>query len=413
MTTLSGLRAATAGLASGRTPRALLLVLCASMLIDALEVSVVLPALPAAGRDLGLSLWGVQWVMSGFALGFAALLLLGPRLTVRYGARRPYLWALLLFAAASVAGGTTGSAAVLVATRVVKGACAALTAPTGLAIITGVYPAGAPRRRAVTTYSLFGAAGFTAGILLSGALTSASWRLTLLFPAPVALVLLVVAARQIPPHTGGPPGSRTRAGGFRGLLRNSALVRSAVGAACLNGSFLGLLLLTVFDLQDGHGWSPWATALGLLPACAPLAVSAHFAGRLIARAGPPRLIAAGAAAAAAAYTCRLMPWRGAAYTGVLPSLILVGAAFVLSFTALNVQATSAMSAAERPVAVPLYQTAVQAGAALTLVLTAALRTAVRAEWAAYALLTGIGAAGLLAALTGLRRSVPDDTEESA
>ncbi|UWE09964.1 MFS transporter [Actinacidiphila bryophytorum] len=413
MATLSGPRAAAAGLASGRPPRALLLVLCASMLIDALEVSVVLPALPEAARHLGLSLWGAQWVMSGFALGFAALLLLGPRLTARYGARRPYLWALLVFAAASVAGGTTGSAAVLVATRVVKGACAALTAPTGLAIIAGVYPEGAPRRRAVTVYSLFGAAGFTSGILLSGALTSASWRWTLLFPAPVALVLLLVAARQIPREAGRTGGSLRGTADFRGLLGNSALVRSAVGAACLNGGFLGLLLLTVFGLQDGRGWSPWATALGLLPACAPLALSAPFAGRLIARAGPQRLIAAGALTAAAAYAYQLMPWHGRDYPGVLPSLVLVGAAFVLSFTALNVQATSAMSAAERPVAVPLYQTGVQAGAALALVLTAELRTAARAGWAPYALLTGVGAAGLLVALAGLRPAVPDDREDPA
>jgi predicted MFS family arabinose efflux permease len=413
MATLSGPRAAAAGLASGRPPRALLLVLCASMLIDALEVSVVLPALPEAARHLGLSLWGAQWVMSGFALGFAALLLLGPHLTARYGARRPYLWALLVFAAASVAGGTTGSAAVLVATRVVKGACAALTAPTGLAIIAGVYPEGAPRRRAVTVYSLFGAAGFTSGILLSGALASASWRWTLLFPAPVALVLLLVAARQIPREAGRTGESVRGKASFRGLLGNSALVRSAAGAACLNGGFLGLLLLTVFGLQDGRGWSPWATALGLLPACAPLALSAPFAGRLIARAGPQRLIAAGALAAAAAYTYQLMPWHGRDYPGVLPSLVLVGAAFVLSFTALNVQATSAMSAAERPVAVPLYQTGVQAGAALALVLTAALRTAARAGWAPYALLTGVGAAGLLVALAGLRPAVPDDREDPA
>ncbi|CAG7657763.1 MFS transporter [Actinacidiphila bryophytorum] len=412
MTTLSGPRAA-AGPAAARPPRALLLVLCASMLIDALEVSVVLPALPVAARHLGLSLWGAQWVMSGFALGFAALLLLGPRLTARYGARRPYLWALLVFAAASVVGGTTGSATVLVATRVVKGACAALTAPTGLAIIAGVYPEGAPRRRAVTVYSLFGAAGFTSGILLSGALTSASWRWTLLFPAPVALVLLLVAARQIPREAGRTGGSARGRAGFRGLLGNAALVRSAVGAACLNGGFLGLLLLTVFGLQDGRGWSPWATALGLLPACAPLALSAPFAGRLIARAGPQRLIAAGALAAAVAYTYQLMPWHGRDYPGVLPSLVLVGAAFVLSFTALNVQATSAMSAAERPVAVPLYQTGVQAGAALALVLTAALRTAARAGWAPYALLTGVGAAGLLVALAGLRPAVPDDREDPA
>jgi MFS family permease len=230
----------------------------------------------------------------------------------------------------------------------------------------------------------------------------------------VALVLLAVAARQIPPDGSAPgPGPRPVPVTFTSLLRNAALVRSAVGAACLNGTFLGLLLLTAFDLQDGRGWAPWAAALGLLPACLPLAVSAPFAGRLIARAGPPRLIAAGAAAAALAYADQLMPWRERTYPGVLPSLVLVGAAFVLSFTALNMQATSAVSAAGRPVAVPLYQTGVQAGAALTLVLTAALRTHVRGEWAAFALLTGMGAAGLLVALTGLRPAVPDDTEDPA
>src|SRR6185312_391810 len=85
--------------------QALLFVLAGNMLIDALEISVVLPALPSMAEDLGLSIGEVHWVMSGFAAGFAALLLFGPALTKRWDRRRVYLAALLVFAAASVVGG--------------------------------------------------------------------------------------------------------------------------------------------------------------------------------------------------------------------------------------------------------------------------------------------------------------------
>src|SRR4051794_27233839 len=140
------------------------------MLLDAVEVSVVLPALAPVRTAFGLSPVGGQWLLSGFALGFAALLLPGPWLAARWGRRRGYLAAMVVFVLASVLGGLTGSVAVLIASRVVKGGCAALTAPAGLAIITTAVPEGAPRRRALAGYTLAGAAGFTAGLLLSGVL---------------------------------------------------------------------------------------------------------------------------------------------------------------------------------------------------------------------------------------------------
>ncbi|MGA5063653.1 MFS transporter [Streptomyces exfoliatus] len=380
--------------------RALLLVLAGNMLIDALEVSVVLVALPAVRADLGLPLWQAQGVMSGFALGFAALLLLGPRITARWGRRRVYLLSLPVFTAASVAGGLAEDGAVLIAARVVTGACAALTAPTGLAIISTAFPEGAERRRAVSVYSLFGAAGFTLGLLSAGALTGLSWRWDVVLPGPVALVLLLFGLRLLPADDASVRnGPRPTAA----LLRHGPLLRSAVGAALLNGTYLGLLVLLTLHFQARFGWDAWRTALAFLPACLPLVLSLPFAGRLVERFGAARLVAAGAAAALLGQALHLRPGALDDYaSGVLPGLLLVGAAFVLSFAALNLQALASVPAPQRPAAVPLYQAGVQLGVVLVLPAVAVLSAVGDGLRAPLALLTALAAAGFLTALTGLR-----------
>ncbi|HEY9332618.1 MAG TPA: MFS transporter [Streptomyces sp.] len=400
--------------APGGRDGALLLVLSGNMVLDAIEVSLVLVALPVIADDLGLSLLTVQWLMSGFALGFAALLTTGPRLAARFGRRRVYFGAMLGFALASVAGGLADGPALLIATRVAKGACAALTAPMGLAIISTVFPEGPQRRRAVSVYSLFGAAGFTAGLLLSGALLEYGWRWVFLVPAPVALVLLLWGLRLVPheahvapppapavppppplagPLPAGPPG------------RGHVLLRTCLGAATLNGTYHGLLLLLTFQAQTELGLSPWLGALALLPACVPLAVTVPFAGSLVRRHGTGRLIALGAAAPLLA--CLLALWRppsNAYLTGTLPVLLLVGAGFVLSFAALNMRAAEAVPPLRRATAIPLYQTAVQLGAVVLLPLTAWLLTTHEDRRPALALLAFAAATGLGAALPGLRDS---------
>lgn len=491
----------------------LLVVLAGNMLIDALEVSVALVALPAIGTDLGAPLTTVQWTITGFAVGFGGLMLFGARAVALLGRRRVYLAALVGFAAASLVGALAEDPSLLTATRVVKGFCAALTAPTGLAIIATAFPEGPQRNRALSVYTLFGAGGFTAGLLLSGWLTGFSWRLTFAFPAPAVLVLFVLGLRLIPgageengggpppgatagDRAGRPPGTMTgdrvgrppgttaddRAGrpprpplrryGFAsasaflagllalvqgitsvpahgwadlrstgllalaaGLLalfvalerasahplirfealRSRAMIRSALGAACLNGSYLGLLFVLTHQLQSLAGWSPLRTAAAFLPAAAPLVVTALFSGRIVARFGAPRLIAAGALLPFAGYLLLLRtPWPPAYATGILPTMLLVGAGFVLSFAALNSHATSQLPPAERGAGSGLYQTAVQVGAALSVALVAALLTgaappagAAPAEFAeacrpALTLVAAVGGLGLLTALTGLR-----------
>ncbi|MEE1732713.1 MULTISPECIES: MFS transporter [Streptomyces] len=461
----------------------LLVVLAGNMLIDALEVSVALVALPAIGTDLGAPLTAMQWTITGFAVGFGGLMLFGARAVALLGRRRVYLAALVGFAAASLVGALAEDPSLLTATRVVKGFCAALTAPTGLAIIATAFPEGPQRNRALSVYTLFGAGGFTAGLLLSGWLTGFSWRLTFAFPAPAVLVLFVLGLRLIPgageENGGGPPPGATagdrpplrrygfasaaaflagllalvqgitsvpahgwadlRSTGLLALaagllalfsalerasahplirfeaLRSRAMIRSALGAACLNGSYLGLLFVLTHQLQSLAGWSPLRTAAAFLPAAAPLVVTALFSGRIVARFGAPRLIAAGALLPFAGYLLLLRtPWPPAYATGILPTMLLVGAGFVLSFAALNSQATSQLPPAERGAGSGLYQTAVQVGAALSVALVAALLTgsappagAAPAEFAeacrpALTLVAAVGGLGLLTALTGLR-----------
>jgi MFS family permease len=374
--------------------RTVLLILSANMILDAIEVSVVLVALPDIRAELGLSAWTVQWLMSGFALGFAAALVLGTRLITRLGTRRVYLAAMLGFAVASLIGGLAEGPGLLIATRVVKGVCAALTAPVGLSIIATAFPDGARQRRAVSVYSLCGAAGFTAGLLLSGSLLHGSWRWTLWFPAPVALLLMVLGLRVLPADRGPRPPVRP----VLRLLRGGVLLRTAIGAATLNGTYHSVLFLITLQLQERLGWSPWHNALALLPACVPLALTVPFAARLTARWGIERLITFGAAAPLAGYALLLARPRITSYvTDVLPVLLLVGAGFVLSFAALNMRAASAAAAEDRPAAIRAYQAAVQLGAVLLLPATGALLTAGHGGRPVPTLLTAVAAVGLTAA----------------
>jgi MFS family permease len=378
---------------SGPRQWPLLLTLSANMLLDALEVSTIVIAMPSIGAGLGITPAAASWTMTGFALGFGGSILLGARVAARLGRRRMYLGALLVFAVASIAGGLAVDGPMLIAARVVKGISVALTAPTGLAIIAGTFPEGPARNRAVSVYSLFGATGFSAGLVLSGALTMTSWRATLLFSGPVALVLLLFGRKFIPADgdAAARPTFDVRA------LAGTALLRSAVGAAALNGPYWGFLLVTTFELQSANGWTPLATSLALLPTSVPLMLSAPFSGRLVGRVGPPRLIVAGSLAAFLGYL-----WYLAAGT-LLATALLVGVGFMLSFSALHFQAIAGVPPDRRDLVSGLYQTSVQLGGAIMLVLVSAV-TGLRHH--ALVLITAVAAAGLLLAVAGVRAARP-------
>jgi DHA2 family methylenomycin A resistance protein-like MFS transporter len=160
--------------------------------LDALALSVALPAI----RDtLGGGITGLQWVMDGYTLPFAALLLLAGTLSDRIGARRAFGMGVTIFLVSSAACAFAPLLGVLVAARFTQGVGAALMTPASLALIGEAYPDPTAKARAIGLWAVGGAVASSSGPLLGGALTAISWRLIFLINLPVGAVALWLLAR--------------------------------------------------------------------------------------------------------------------------------------------------------------------------------------------------------------------------
>jgi MFS family permease len=461
-----------------------LIVLGGALCLDALDVSMVGVALPSIRTALNLSTSSLQWIVSGYVLGYGGLLLLGGRAADLLGRRRVFLAAVAAFAVLSLLGGLTSAPGLLIGARFVKGVAAAFTAPAGMSLLTTTFPEGPMRNRAFSVYSAFGGSGFSLGLVLSGLLTAVSWRWTLLVPAPVALIVLAAGWWLIPrdaSETGKAAAAKRRPFDLPGALtvtltmlllvytvvsaqqagwgsartigsfalvvagvgafaviesrsrdplmplqifRSGQLLRANIGAVTLFGSYVSFQFLATQYLQSLAGWSPISTALAFLPAGVMVAVLSVSMGGLLGRFGTGRLAAAAFACLVAAYAVFLRAGVTPDYPAVmLPTMLLVGLAFGLGFSALSVAATDGMPNEEQGLAASLFQTSFQVGGALVLAVVTAVVDAgggarlstPTATLAAYRpalfLITGVAAVGALVALAGLRRggdAVPVD-----
>ncbi|WP_030776444.1 MFS transporter [Streptomyces sp. NRRL S-920] len=414
------------------TPRlwGTLLVLCAAMFLDALDVSMVGVALPSIGSELNLSTSTLQWVVSGYILGYGGLLLLGGRAADLLGRRRVFLIALGVFALASLLGGFVDSGPLLIASRFIKGLSAAFTAPAGLSIITTTFAEGPVRNRALTIYTTCAATGFSMGLVLSGLLTEASWRLTMLLPAPIAVLALIAGLKLIPrsareQNKGGydVPGAVTGTAAMLllvftvveapevgwasartllsflaaaallavfvrielrtasplvrlGVLRSGPQLRAQLGAMTFFGGYVSFQFLATQYFQSLLGWSALETALAFLPAGALVALSSTKMGSVIDRFGTPRVIVAGFVLLVASYVLFLRISLTPSYAAVvLPSMILLGFACALVFPSLNIQATNGVDDDEQGMVSGLLNTSIQVGGAIFLAIVTAVVTA--------------------------------------
>jgi DHA2 family methylenomycin A resistance protein-like MFS transporter len=163
--------------------------------LDAVVVNVALPSIRA---ELGGGIAGQQWVVDGYTLMFAALLLSAGSLSDRFGARRAFGSGVALFVLASLACGLAPSMESLVAARFVQGAAAALMMPSSMALIGHAYPDPARRASAVAIWALGGSIASSAGPVLGGVLTLVSWRWIFFLNLPVGLIALVLLAMTSP-----------------------------------------------------------------------------------------------------------------------------------------------------------------------------------------------------------------------
>jgi DHA2 family methylenomycin A resistance protein-like MFS transporter len=160
--------------------------------LDAVVVNV---ALPAIRSDLGGGMTGSQWVVDGYTLMFAALLLSAGSLSDRLGARRAFATGLALFVTASVACGLAPSLGALVVARFVQGSAAAMMMPASMALIGQAYPDPAKRARAVAMWAMGGAVASSSGPVMGGLLTLISWRMIFYINLPAGMVALLLLAR--------------------------------------------------------------------------------------------------------------------------------------------------------------------------------------------------------------------------
>jgi EmrB/QacA subfamily drug resistance transporter len=211
-----------------------------------LDSTIVLTAIPSMQAELGVPVEVVQWVLTGYALTFGGLMLLGGRVGDLLGRRRVFVAGLALFGLSSLVCGLAWSVEVLLAARAVQGLSAAVMAPTALALVMTTFPEGPERNKALAVWGGLGGVGATAGMLIGGTLTaSLGWEWVFFINVPVAAVLVVLCPVLV------------REGRIAGVPRTI----DVGGAATITGALL-LLVLGLVTAPEA-GWASGRT-IGLL-----------------------------------------------------------------------------------------------------------------------------------------------------
>jgi MFS family permease len=406
------------------------MVLCGAFFLDNLDVSMVGIALPSIGKALDLSTSELQWIVSGYVLGYGGLLLLGGRTTDIVGRRKVFLAATAVFAVASILGGVADDGGLLIATRFVKGVGAAFTVPAGLSLLTTTFPQGPSRNKALSIYASFAALGFSGGLVIGGLLTEIGWRWTFLVPGPLAALLVVAGFRLIPRDVpaAAPRPSFDIAGavsvsaamlllvrtvvtapehgwgdaqtlvGFAvsalllvafvalerrvrsplvrlGILRSGPLVRANIGAVMLFGCYISFQFIATLYFQSLLGWGALTTGLAFLPAGTITFFLAPRVGLAVNRFGTAPVIAVGFLFFTAAFALFLRIDESPTYVGtVLPTMILCGLGYATCLPALNMQATDGVVDHEQGLASGLLNTSFQVGGAVVLAVITAIVT---------------------------------------
>jgi EmrB/QacA subfamily drug resistance transporter len=166
--------------------------------VASIDATVVGIALPAIGRNFGVGLADLQWVVTAYTLTLAGLLLLAGALGDKYGRKRVFLIGVVWFALASLLCSVAPTAPALIAARALQGVGAALLTPGSLAILQAVFRPD-DRGKAIGAWSGFSGVGTAIGPFLGGWLIAAgSWRLIFVINLPLAALVVAVTLRHVP-----------------------------------------------------------------------------------------------------------------------------------------------------------------------------------------------------------------------
>jgi MFS transporter, DHA2 family, methylenomycin A resistance protein len=409
------------------SPWVVLVVMCVGYFLVLLDVTIVNVALPKIGSGLHASVSGLQWVVDGYALALASLMLAGGTAGDLRGHRRIVLAGLAVFGIGSLVCGLAPSIGVLVAARVLQGIGAASLLPGTLAIISHAFPDRAEQARAIGVWAGIGSLALPAGPLLGGALIAAfGWRSIFLINIPI-VALALAAAIVVVRESRDPQSRRLDLGGVLvgvllllaitfafieaghsgagsapvllaavaalGLLAVFVIIERRQGddamlpltlfrrrefsvangaAGAMNLGTLGALFVLTLFLQSIQKHSPLAAGVMMIPLFAPLAVIAPVAGRLNSKVGPRLLISVGFAVSAVGLALLAASNAGSSYLLLLPAFLLWGVGLGFVTPAVVAAAIAAVPADRSGLASAINNTSRQAGGAIGIAITGAI-----------------------------------------
>jgi DHA2 family methylenomycin A resistance protein-like MFS transporter len=323
-----------------------LVAVCLGFAMITMDATVVTTATPSIGHDLGSSVTGLQWVLDGYTLTLACLLLSAGSLGDRLGARTVYLAGVTVFAAASAACALAPDVAVLNVARVLQGLGASCMLPTSLSLLSNTFPGEALRARALGVWGALGGSAAGAGPVLGGVLTTAlGWRSIFLINLPLCALAIALTVRFVPRPTahrgvGFDPAGQALAvvtaastvytfielgaAGWSSLCTVAAVVAlvSVIGfflveknhpnpmlpipvlrlpnfspalgiGLLINLGLYGELFLLSLYFHDYRHFSPMLSGVAIAPMAAVTALGSWWAGRWMAKAGTTRVMLTG------------------------------------------------------------------------------------------------------------------------
>ncbi|TPG50032.1 DHA2 family efflux MFS transporter permease subunit [Rhodanobacter glycinis] len=399
-------------------PNLILGICCLSLLMVAMDATIVNVALPSIRRDLAASVSGLQWVIDAYTMVVASLLMLAGSMADRFGRRRVFQLGMALFLLGSLLCSVAPDIHGLVAFRILQALGATMLNPVAMSIIANTFTEPRARARAIGVWGAVAGVAMALGPVIGGALTeSIGWRSIFWVNLPIGAAAMLLAARYIPesraprarrvdplgqllvlvilaavtyaviegPHDGW--GSITIIGLFAAaalslvallvyeprrheplidvrFFRSAPFSSATLIAICSFSAFSGFLFLNALYLQEVRGLSAFHTGLCTLPLALATILCSPLSGRLVGSYGTlPSLLASGTATAVSA----LMMTQLTATTP-LPFLLLTYAIFGIGFGMVNAPIThtavSGMPKAQAGLAAAVASTSRQIGASL-------------------------------------------------
>lgn len=366
---------------------------CSGLFLLMLDSTVVALALPEIRGDVGASSEGLQWVMNGYLLTIAVLVVTAGRLGDMFGRKRVFIAGMVVFALGSVVSGAASDQVGLIAGRVLQGAGAAPMLSLSLALVCNAFPP-AEQPRALGIWAAVSALALGIGPLAGGVLIEIDWRVIFWMNLPVVAVGVAITALAAPESTDPAAGTRIDWAGLAALsvgitaavlalvqsnawdaeltaglalvgllallafwrverrvsnpivdfalFRNRPYFGASAAAFALVGGYWAVMFFQPQYLQDVRGHTPIAAGLLILPITVPMIFVSPFSGRLIGRFGARRLMTAGMSCGVAGLLLLTQVGADSPLTLVLGAYLLFGIALGLVYAPMSTAAMAAM-----------------------------------------------------------------------